>query len=96
MCMGRASLVAALEACLQPRLTQFRVPKAPESPGEVREVMDLTTRYSLAVPALENSSSEELGDTTAVLIVHSPRAGRRKRGEAPPPQRWAAAAPAAK
>ena len=44
--------------------------------------MDQTTRYSLAVPALENSSSEELGDTTAVLIVHSPRAGRRKRGEA--------------
>lgn len=65
-------------------------PEAPGSPGEIREVMDQTARYSLAVPALEISSSEEMGDTTAVLIVHSPRAGRRKRGEAPPPQRWAA------
>lgn len=42
-----------------------------------------TFGLSLAVPSLENSSSEEaLGDTTAVLIVHSPRAGRKKRGEA--------------
>ena len=39
-------------------------------------------QFSLAVP-LENSSSEEaLGDTTAVLIVHSPRS-RKKRGGAP-------------